>query len=96
MSIRDIAKILKERMGAAAKRVPTRQLPDWLVRLAALRDPAVKQILPELGKVKNATNEKARRMLAWAPRSSQEAIVATAESLLHLGLLKESAKQAAA
>jgi nucleoside-diphosphate-sugar epimerase len=96
MSIRDIARVLKERLGAVAKRVPTRQLPDWLVRLAALRDPAVKQILPELGKFKNATNEKARHMLAWAPRSSQEAIIATAESLLRLGLLKESAKQAAA
>jgi len=35
-----------------------------VVRLAALRDPAVKQILPELGKVKNATNEKARRIVA--------------------------------
>jgi dihydroflavonol-4-reductase len=90
LSIRDIARILKNRMGAAAKRVPTRQLPNWLVRLAALRDPAVKQILPELGKPKNATGEKARRLLGWAPRSSEEAIVATAESLLRLGLLKES------
>ena len=81
-------------MGASAKRVPTRQLPDWLVRVAAIRDPAVKQILPELGKMKNATNEKARRMLGWAPRSSEEAIVATAESLMRLGLLKHSPKKA--
>ena len=58
-------------MGAAARRVPTRQLPNWLVRLAALRDPAVRQILPELGKMKNATNEKARRVLGWAPRSTR-------------------------
>ena len=90
LSIRDIARILKDRMGASARRVPTRQLPNWLVRLAALRDPAVKQILPELGKPKNATGEKARRVLGWVPRSNEEAIVATAESLLRLGLLKES------
>jgi nucleoside-diphosphate-sugar epimerase len=95
MSILDIARVLKRRMGAAARRVPTRQLPNWLVRLAALRDPAVKQILPELGKTKNATNEKARRTLGWAPRSSEEAIVATAESLVRLGLLKDSPRQAA-
>jgi len=85
--IRDIAKVLKERMGEAGKKVPTRQLPNWLVRLAALRDPMVKQILPELGKQKNGSNEKARSMLGWAPRSSEDAIVATAESLLRLGLL---------
>jgi nucleoside-diphosphate-sugar epimerase len=95
LSVLDMAKILKRRMGAAAKRVPTRELPNWLVRVAALRDPAVKQILPELGKRKNATNEKARRMLSWAPRSSEESIVATAESLVRLGLLKDSAKKAA-
>jgi len=96
MSIREMAKVLKDRLGAAAKRVPTRQLPDWLVRIAALRDPAVKQILPELGKIKNATSEKARRLLSWTPRSNEEALVATAESLLRLGLLKGSTKAAAA
>ena len=94
MSVLDIAKVLKSRMGASAKRVPTRQLPNWLVRIAALRDPAVRQILPELGKVKNATSEKAKSMLGWAPRSNEEAIVATAESLVRLGLLKERATKA--
>jgi nucleoside-diphosphate-sugar epimerase len=88
MTMLEIAKVLKSRMGAAAKRVPTRQLPNWLMRLASLRDPAAKLILPELGKVKNGTNEKATRLLGWTPRSNEEAIVATAESLVRLGLLK--------
>ena len=88
LSFVEIAKILKGRMGAAAKRVPTRQLPDFLVRLAALRDPAVKFILPELGKWKNATSEKAQRVLGWNPRTREDAVVATAESLVGLGLLK--------
>jgi nucleoside-diphosphate-sugar epimerase len=95
MSMLDIAKVLKSRMGAAAKRVPTRQLPNWLVRIASMRDPAVRQIVPELGKRKNATNAKARRLLDWSPRTNDEAIVATAESLVRLGLLKDSAKKAA-
>ena len=56
--------------------------------LASLRDPAVRQIVPELGKRKNATNEKARRVLGWLPRSNEEAVVATAQSLLQFGLLK--------
>ncbi len=94
MPMLDVAKVLKDRMGAWARRVPTRQLPNWVVRIAAMRDPAVKQILPELGKRKNATNEKARRMLGWAPRSNEESIVATAESLVRLGLLKDSQKKA--
>jgi len=88
MSMADIAKVLKSRLGLAAKRVPTRELPNWLVRIAALRDPAIRLILPELGTYKNATNEKAKKILGWTPRSNEEAILATAESLLRLGLLK--------
>jgi dihydroflavonol-4-reductase len=95
LSMLDIARILKARMGAAAKRVPTREIPKWLLRIAALRDPAIKLILPEVGKVKNATNEKAKRLLAWNPRSNEESIVATAESLVRLGLLKDGQKRAA-
>jgi nucleoside-diphosphate-sugar epimerase len=45
-------------------------------------------MLPEVGKVKNGTNEKARRLVGWTPRSSEEAIVATAESFVRLGLLR--------
>lgn len=96
LTMLQFAQILKMRLGPAARRVPTRELPNWLLRLAALRDPAVKLILPELGKHKNATSEKAQRVLGWKPRSNEEAIVATAESLLRLGLLKESPKAVAA
>lgn len=88
MRIHAIAMVLKNKMGDAGKKVPSRELPNWLVRIAALADPAVKQILPELGKLKNGSSEKARRILGWAPRSSEEALVATAESLLQLDLLK--------
>ncbi|HET9625584.1 MAG TPA: aldehyde reductase [Kofleriaceae bacterium] len=95
MTIREIALALKRRLGDAASKVPTRELPNWLLRVAALFDPAVKQILPELGKPKNGTSAKARRVLGWAPRSNEDAVVATAESLRALGLLKASAKRAA-
>ena len=92
LSTLEIARILKRRLGAAAKRVPGREIPNFLVRLAALRDPTVKQILPELGKRKNATNEKARRVLRWSPRSAEEAIASTGESLVRYGLLRDSRK----
>ncbi len=83
----DVAKVLRLRMGAAASKVPTRVLPNWLVRLAGLKDPASKAIVPFLGVNLNASSEKAARLLGWLPRPSEEAIVASAESLLRLGLL---------
>jgi nucleoside-diphosphate-sugar epimerase len=88
LSMLEIAQVLKARMGEAAKRVPMRELPNWMVWMASLFDPAVKLLLPELGKRKNATGAKAERMLGWAPRPVADAIAATAESLAKLGLLK--------
>jgi nucleoside-diphosphate-sugar epimerase len=85
MSILDMAGVLRNRMGDAAKKVPAWELPDWLVRFAALRDPELQQTLPELGKKKSASNAKAKRVLGWAPHSNEEAIVATAASLVRLG-----------
>jgi nucleoside-diphosphate-sugar epimerase len=87
-SIRQIAQMLKDGAGELARKVPTRQLPGWLMRAVGLFDPEVRGILPELGKRKNASNEKARRLLGWAPRSPEEAVLATARSLSELGLLK--------
>jgi nucleoside-diphosphate-sugar epimerase len=88
VSVFQIAQILKEDVGDDARKVPTRSLPTWLMRVVALFDPQVKGVLPELGKHKNASNEKARRLLSWAPRSPKDAVLATARSLLELGLLK--------
>ena len=88
MSLAGIARLLKARLGPAAARVATRELPNWLVRLSGLRNRQVREIVPQLGQHKNASNEKARSLLGWAPRSNEEAILAAAESLMRLGLLK--------
>lgn len=90
MTVREIAQTLKTRLGAAAARVSTRELPDWLVRFVGLFSAEAAQVVPELGKAKNASNEKAVRMLGWAPRPREDALVATGESLIRLGLLKRS------
>jgi dihydroflavonol-4-reductase len=88
LSIHDIASVLRRRMGRAARRVPRFEVPNWLVRLAARRDPRLRDALPMLGKVRHATSAKARRLLGWTPRDNEAIIVATAESLIRLGLVK--------
>lgn len=93
LSLQQIARVLKERLGSIGKRVPTMQLPNFVVRVAALFDPMVRQVVPDLGKRKNATSAKARRLLGWSPRSNEEAITSTGESLARLGLLKNGARR---
>ncbi|WP_407180203.1 SDR family oxidoreductase [Bradyrhizobium sp. STM 3562] len=88
MSILQVAKVLRARLGAAARRVPRFQAPNWLIRLAALRNPMARASLPLLGKVRRVSGDKARRLLGFDPRGNEEMIVDTAESLIRLGLVK--------
>jgi len=88
LPLREIARLLKEGMGDAGRRVGTREMPNWVVRVASLFDSSVRNFVPELGKKKNASADKARRLLAWIPRPPRETLVATGDSLKQLGLLK--------
>ncbi|MBN9019287.1 MAG: aldehyde reductase [Rhizobiales bacterium] len=90
MWLADVAKVLKERMGPAGSKIATRTLPNAVVRLGALKDPALRGAVPLLGLNLNATSEKAMRLLGWTARPREEAIVATAESLIRLGLLADN------
>jgi dihydroflavonol-4-reductase len=84
----DVAKILRDDLGTRAKKVPTGNLPTWLMRILANFDPVVKGIAFELGKSRPISNQKAKSLLGWAPRSERESIVATAESLIREGVVK--------
>ncbi len=86
----DVAEILRRRLGGKAKRVPTRKLPNWLLRIAANCDPMVKMVAPELGKVRECSSAHAKAILGWVPRDEEQTIVDCAESLINAGLVKSS------
>jgi dihydroflavonol-4-reductase len=89
VSMLEIAKLLRARLGERASRVPTRKLPSFVVRLMALRSAEMQALLPLLGKARSATSAKAQAVLGWKPRSWEDAVVVTAESLLSLGLVRQ-------
>ena len=82
-----IAEVLKRRLGARARKVPSLALPNALVRIAALFDPVIRDTLFDLGKYRPVSHEKAHRILGWVPRSNEETVVATGESLLAEGIV---------
>ncbi len=84
----DVARAVRERVPSAGKRVPKRNLPSWLVRLSATFDPLVRSRLFELDKMRPVSSDKARAQLGWTLRSNDDAIAATAESLMAEGLIK--------
>lgn len=87
LSMLDVAGILRKQLGDAARKVPTRELPNWLVRLASRFDRTLKPLVPLLDSTRRATGAKAQRLLGWKPRTPQEAIIGTAESLLAFGVV---------
>jgi dihydroflavonol-4-reductase len=88
VSMIEIAAVLRERLGDAAKRVPRRRLPDWIVRVIGRFNTEMGDLVPLLGQRRDATSAKAQRELGWTPRPWQEAVTATAESLVDLGVVR--------
>jgi len=88
MKLHALAVLLKTELGVAGRRVPTRQLPDWLVRIVALFMPDARQIVSELGKVRHLDAGHAKRVLGWEARPVEETALDTARSLMAMGLVK--------
>ncbi|TSJ42968.1 aldehyde reductase [Mucilaginibacter corticis] len=83
----EVARILKQNLGEAAAKVKVKQLSNTLLRMAALKDPKIKSMIPLLDVIMNTTSAKAIALLGWSPHTTEEAILATAESLISLNLL---------
>ncbi|MBT2398061.1 hypothetical protein [Streptomyces sp. ISL-100] len=88
LPMKQIGAILKAQLGDAANRVPTRSIPDTVVRIAAVFRRELRPIVPVLGYAKKVSSDRARKVLGWTARDAEEAIVASGESMVAKGLLK--------
>ncbi|MCB1382956.1 MAG: aldehyde reductase [Notoacmeibacter sp.] len=83
----DVAKALRDGLGEKGAKAPRRELPNALVRLIGLFDPAVRQIIPELGIERSLDNSRTRKALGIEFIPAREAAVASGRSLIDLGLV---------
>lgn len=84
---RDVAEILSREFPAYASKVPSKDIPGWMVHLIARINPPAKQLIPELNRERHISSEKARHVLGWQPRSSEEAVIAGARTLIAFGVV---------
>lgn len=82
----EIARILRDNLGDAASRVPTRKMPNLLLHAMALVRSELKQVVNELGNVRAADCSHAFDKLGWRMRSPEEAILASARDLIARGI----------
>jgi nucleoside-diphosphate-sugar epimerase len=87
MWMSEVAAELRARLGADARRVPTRTLPDLGVRLFARVRPELGGLVPMLGRRYSHSNAKARTRLGWEPRPPATTVVDCARSLIDAGVV---------
>ena len=83
----EVVDILRAEFPAYAKKLPKGALPDFLLKTMSLFNPTLKQLIPELGRQRQISNEKARTILGWTPRTANEAIIDGAQSLIDAGVV---------
>ncbi len=88
LKMAEVAAILRSAMPLEARKVPTRRLPDWIVRFAAKFNPLIRQVVGELGNVRDASAAHALERLGWKTRPAEQSIVDCAKSLIEQGIVK--------
>lgn len=82
--MRELAQTLRDGLG---RKIPTRQLPDFVVRIAARFDPSLREITVSLGRRHRHSIDKAKRVLDWQPRPATETVLDCGRSLIDHGVV---------
>jgi len=87
VSMQEMALILAAAFPAFSRKIPTKELPAWVVRLMALFDKNLKSVLADLGRRRIAKTAYVTEKTGIAFRPAREAIEAAAESLIEYGVV---------
>ncbi|MFT3723166.1 MAG: aldehyde reductase [Hyphomonadaceae bacterium] len=80
----EAADILRKAIPSYDSKIPKRKVPDFALKLMAVFQPIYRQTVTELGRTRKASNAKASQVLGVKFRTAEEALVASAESLIQL------------
>lgn len=69
------------------RKLPSKELPNWVVRLMSNFNTPLKQLIPELGRERVYSNEKLKTVLGIDPISAKDSILASADSLIKHGVV---------
>ncbi len=84
----DMTRAIKAKLKPEhTRKVPTMQLPNFVIKLIALFDPAARSIVPELGRLAQVDNSRTRKVLGMTFIPVSESAPAMAQSLVDNGLV---------
>lgn len=83
--MQDVAHILRSALGDRARKVPTKRMPDVVLRLVARLNREMRFVVPLLHRKHVFTSAKAQQVLGWTPRPASDAILDSARSAIAVG-----------
>ena len=81
----EMADMLRALPGGIATKVPTRKIPNIVVRVGALFDKELRAVTPRLDKQRDFSSAKAQAVLGWRPRPIEDSVDDCARSLIAVG-----------
>jgi dihydroflavonol-4-reductase len=87
VQLQEFALLLDHNFASRGYRVPTRVLPDWLVRFFAILVPKTKPVIDTLGWRHVISTEQAHSTLGWQPRPYEGTILEMAQSMMEQGMV---------
>lgn len=88
MWMEEMAGVLRNRAPELSRKVATRRMPDWIVKLLAPFVPAMKQVRSELGNVRDVSGKHTEEVLGFTFIDPEQTLEDTARSLVAQGIVK--------
>jgi len=83
----EVADILERHFSSTGQHIPTRNLPNILIRLLAMVDKKVQAISMYLDWDYKISTKQTREILGWNPRPKEETIIEMGESMIKHGMV---------
>jgi len=83
----EVAEILDQHFGPMGYKIPTRKLPNFVVRIVALFDATVRTAVGDLGKSRSMDNKQIRELLNWQPHTLEAMVIAMGETMIEQGVV---------
>lgn len=92
--LNEMAAVIAAHFNPRGFRIPTRTIPNWLMWLAARFDKTARLALDFIDVREHLSADKARRELGWTMRPVDETLIATVDSMIALGMVRDRTKAA--
>jgi len=86
-SMQEMAIILNREFAQKGYKIPTRKLPNFIMRIASKWDKTVRLVINDLGYRTEVSNDRIKKVLSWKPRSLDDMVISMAESMIKHGIV---------